>query len=63
MIKEKEVEHAEISNWRPSCQFPLTSYYYRVSKVVQEPLYEDTSFNQDTFSCPKGVWNRGVPLY
>ena len=20
-------------------------------------------FNQDSLSCPKGIWNRGVPLY
>ena len=23
----------------------------------------DTFFNQDTLNCPKGVRNRGVPLY
>ena len=32
--------------------------------ITVEPLYKDTtSFNQNTLSCPKGVWNRGVPLY
>ena len=33
-------------------------------RSVQYYLWnEDTSFNQDTLTCPKGVRNRGAPLY
>ena len=32
---------------------------YKVIPEMRTPHF----FNQDTLSCPKGVWNRGVPLY
>ena len=32
--------------------------YMKKYKII--PGNEDTSFNQNSLSCPKGVWNRGV---
>jgi hypothetical protein len=34
-----------------------------VEKCTKLSLNEDNTFNYDTLSCPKGVRNRGVPLY
>ena len=37
--------------------------YIEMCVKFNDPWSEDTSFNQDIWSCPKGVRNRGVPLY
>ena len=34
-----------------------------IEQSTKLPLSEDTSFNQDTLTCYKGVWNRGITLY
>ena len=37
--------------------------YVEMCTKSQLKINEDASFNQDTLGCPKGVWNREVPLY
>ena len=58
------------SNARNNVAISGATAVWAVSVMLHavEPFYKDTwnediSFSWDTWSCPKGVQNRGVPLY
>ena len=43
--------------------FDILVFVLVVELYKDTPCNVDISFNQDALSCPKGVRNRGVPLY